>query len=148
MERRHPKQGHRVKGAAITDFRRRTKITSAQLAAKCRISVTHLRNIESGVMPASLEVACRIAAAVGVPARDFIEDPAVLDAASILQRRRLAVGLTRTEAAQKAGCSRQHLNLVENGRKQPSLRLLRGLAVAYVCSIADIDPHQATGSAA
>ena len=138
MEGRTPKQGHRVDGAAIAAFRARRNITSAQLAARCGISVQHLDNIAAGRMPASLEVACRIADAIGVPARDFLDDPSVLDSASTLQRRRLAAGLTRTCAARMAGVSRQHLNHVENGRKTPSVGLLRRLAAAYGCEAADL----------
>jgi transcriptional regulator with XRE-family HTH domain len=59
-----------------------------------------------------------------------------------LKRRRVAAGMSLTEAAQRAPCSKPHLSNVENGYDGASPRLLAKLAGLYGCQIVDLMPDE------
>jgi len=50
-----------------------------------------------------------------------------------LKEAREALGLTQDKAAEAAGCSAMTIWRYENGDRQPSLLIVRGLAVIYQC---------------
>lgn len=47
-------------------------------------------------------------------------------------------GLTLQQLADRAGCTRQMLSMVENGRSRPSVQLLGKLAAALGCDLDDL----------
>ena len=52
-----------------------------------------------------------------------------------LKEARETCGLKQEEAAQKVGVTREYLSLLENGRRNPPLRMLRKLAELYGCPV-------------
>lgn len=73
-----------------------------------------------------------------------------------LRRRRIEAGLTQASLATKARLSPTHMSSIESGRAGASPDVLRRLAEALGCTIADLmppeptpsDPVHASGSAA
>jgi DNA-binding XRE family transcriptional regulator len=59
--------------------------------------------------------------------------------AKTLRRLREQSGRTATELAQAAGISRQALNMLESGQRQPSLETARKLMAALGKSLAELD---------
>lgn len=51
-------------------------------------------------------------------------------------------GLTQTELAQLAGCSRQTVNEVEHDHHEPSMKILRRLAKVLKCSVVSLWPEE------
>jgi len=67
-----------------------------------------------------------------------------------VRRKRIEAGLQQQALASKAGISRPHMSSIEHGRVGASPGVLRRLAAALECEIADLMPPEptATGSAA
>lgn len=68
-----------------------------------------------------------------------------------LARRRVEAGLTQTELAKRAGCSKSLVSEVEAGRANFSVTNLAKISEALGCTIADLLPDEdetGTGSAA
>lgn len=65
-----------------------------------------------------------------------------------LRRRRVAAGLSLTQAASEAGCSVSHLSKLEHGDGNASPPLLAKLAGVYGCQISDLMPAEPGGAAA
>ena len=63
-----------------------------------------------------------------------------MDFAERLKMLRTEAGLTRTETAKLAGCSREIYQSWESGRRTPSLRNIQGLATAF-----DVDSNKLIG---
>ena len=64
-----------------------------------------------------------------------------------LRRRRLAAGLTVTELAARAGCSKGYVSKLENGYPiNPEATMLAALAGALECEIADLMPPEPVAS--
>jgi transcriptional regulator with XRE-family HTH domain len=59
-----------------------------------------------------------------------------------LRRRRLAAGLSLTDAARRAGCSKAHVSMLEKGAHGASPQLLARFASLYGCEIADLMPGE------
>jgi transcriptional regulator with XRE-family HTH domain len=59
---------------AIAAFRKQTGITQAALAEACRIDQPTLSKLERGLLLATLPVARRISAEIGVPLGSFVAD--------------------------------------------------------------------------
>lgn len=68
----------RHNGAAIRAFRIQAGMKPGEFATKASLSYAHLDNLENERKDASLEVLYRIAAALDVPVRAIVRDPAVL----------------------------------------------------------------------
>lgn len=68
----------RHNGLAIRHFRLKAGLKPSELAAKAGISYSHLDNVENERKEASVEILYRLAAALDVPARALLRDPAVL----------------------------------------------------------------------
>lgn len=68
----------RHNGAAIRAFRIKAGMKPGEFATKAMLSYAHLDNLENERKDASLEVLYRIAAALDVPARAIVRDPAIL----------------------------------------------------------------------
>ena len=67
-----------------------------------------------------------------------------------LARRRVEAGLTQTELARRAGCSKQLVSQVESGKANFSITNLSAVSQVLGCSIADLLPDEGepgTGSA-
>jgi DNA-binding XRE family transcriptional regulator len=58
---------------------------------------------------------------------------------ALARRRR---GLTQTELAQLAGCSRQTVNEVEHDHHEPTMKILRRLARVLKCSVVSLWPEE------
>ncbi|MEU3346371.1 helix-turn-helix transcriptional regulator [Streptomyces sp. NPDC006700] len=67
-----------------------------------------------------------------------------------LRRRRVEAGLTQKDLARLAEVTKGHMSLVEGGRRGASPALLKRLAGALNCEIADLMPPElaTAGSAA
>lgn len=65
-----------------------------------------------------------------------------------LRWRRVASGLSLTEAAREAGCSKAHLSKIEHGNDSASPELLAKLAALYRCEVANLMPDEPDGKAA
>lgn len=65
-----------------------------------------------------------------------------------LKWRRVASGLSLTEAAKRAGCDKSHLSKAEHGVYSISVELLAQLARIYGCEIRDLMPDEPNGQAA
>jgi putative transcriptional regulator len=61
---------------------------------------------------------------------------------NVLQRARIACGLTQDELATELGISRQTVSSVENRRHVPSVRLALAIAVALRGTVEDLFPPQ------
>ncbi|HLI39749.1 MAG TPA: helix-turn-helix transcriptional regulator [Streptosporangiaceae bacterium] len=59
-----------------------------------------------------------------------------------LRRRRLAAGLSLTDAARRAGCSKAHVSMLEKGEHGASPQLLARFASLYGCEVADLMPDE------
>ena len=60
-----------------------------------------------------------------------------------LRRLRLAAGLSVSELARRAGCSKGYVSMLEHGdRKQPEAGKLAALAKALKCKIIDLMPDE------
>lgn len=68
----------RHNGLAIRYFRIKEGLKPGEFANKANLSYAHLDNLENERKEASVEVLHRIAAALDVPVRAIIRDPAVL----------------------------------------------------------------------
>jgi transcriptional regulator with XRE-family HTH domain len=115
------------------------ELTVGQLAKAARCSEDHIRSILAGRRHPSITVARSLAAAVDYPVAELI---AGLESVTPLRRRRLAVGQTPQEVAERAGISYPHLVNLETGKRTASARVLRDLANALGCRPADIDPQR------
>ena len=120
-------------------------LSDSQLANAAGCGTGHLRNVLAGYRTPSPSLTHKLARAVAMPVDDLLAEP--LDASPLRQRRQ-AAGISPFDLAGRVGISYSHFNNIERGRMAPSLRVLRELAAILGCSIADIDPHQANGTAA
>lgn len=59
-----------------------------------------------------------------------------------LARRRVEAGLTQTELAERAGCSKQLVSMVEAGRANFSVTNLGKISQVLGCEIADLLPDE------
>lgn len=60
---------------------------------------------------------------------------------TLLALRRCELGLRQSDVARRAGITRQHLALLEEGRHTPIGRTARALARALECDVAEIFPN-------
>ncbi|MGW7355160.1 helix-turn-helix domain-containing protein [Streptomyces sp. NPDC054802] len=69
-----------------------------------------------------------------------------------LTRRRVLAGLNQSDLAERAGISKSHVSMVENGQSGLSARALGQVARALGCDIADLlldeEPAASAGSPA
>lgn len=59
-----------------------------------------------------------------------------------LQRRRIEAGLNQRELADRAGIHRSHMSWLERGKRGASPRVLKRLAEALDCTVADLMPPE------
>lgn len=55
-----------------------------------------------------------------------------------MKKRRVALGLTQAELAEKCGCSRQHIGLIENNLANPALSTCLAICDALDCTLSDL----------
>jgi transcriptional regulator with XRE-family HTH domain len=101
-------------------------LASETLALRAGCSIGHLKNVLGGTENPSSALAHRLAAAVGMPAADLIIEA---DASpSPIRQARLGAGLGVSDLAARSGCTPQHINNIEAGRRTPSIGLLTRIA--------------------
>jgi transcriptional regulator with XRE-family HTH domain len=61
-----------------------------------------------------------------------------------LRRRRIEAGLNQVELAAKVGKSKSHMSCLESGKRNASPPLLKCLAKALMCTVADLMPPEPT----
>ncbi len=76
-----------------------------------------------------------------------IRDPYFLRLGDRVRRLRARAGLTRKELARDADVSERHLANLESGNGNPSLQILRQIAEAFHCSIAELLDDTTGGNA-